>query len=125
MIIWVKNHAVMGRLNYLPMHELILYGWFGTHKFMKSQDKSVLFYPKPNKSKRHPTTKPIGLIRNLILNSTKIGDIVWDGFLGSGTTLLACEQVKRRCFAIELDSEYFLMTIKQWEKLTGLKAKQL
>ena len=71
----------------------------------------------------HPTTKPIGLIRRLILNSTNIGDIVYDGFLGSGTCLLACEQTQRKCFAVEIDLEYCLTTIKRFEKLTGLKAK--
>lgn len=125
MIIWIKSHAVMGRLNYLPMHELILYGWFGTHEFKKSQDKSVLFYPKPNKSKWHPTTKPIGLIRNLILNSTSIGDVVWDGFLGSGTALIAAEQTRRRCYGIEIDPGYCQVIIDRYEKLTGVKAKKI
>lgn len=125
MIIWVKSHAVMGRLDYLPMHELILYGWFGAHEFRKSQDKSVKFYPKPNKSKLHPTMKPVGLIRSLILNSTNIGDIVWDGFLGSGTAVMAAEQTKRRCYGIEMDPEYCQTIIGRFERLTGLSAKKL
>jgi site-specific DNA-methyltransferase (adenine-specific) len=125
LLIWVKNHAVLGRLNYLPMHELIAYGWFGTHKFQKSQDKSVLFYPKPNKSPLHPTMKPVGLLRNLILNSSKIGDWVYDPFLGSGSTLIACEQTRRRCLGIELDPEYCQVVIDRFEKVTGKKAKKL
>lgn len=125
MIIWIKNHSVMGRLDYLPMHELILYGWYGVHEFRKSQDKSVLFYPKPNKSKLHPTMKPVGLIRNLILNSTNIGDIVWDGFLGSGTTIIAAEQTRRRCYGIEMDPEYCQTIIDRYEKLIGINAKKL
>jgi DNA modification methylase len=80
LLIWVKTHAVIGRLDYAPQHELIAYGWFGTHEFVKGKDKSVLVYPKPNKSKMHPTTKPIPLIRHLILNSTRIGDVVYDAF---------------------------------------------
>ena len=123
LLIWVKSQAVMGRLDYAPQHELILYGWRGTHLFRKSKDKSVLFYPRPSKSKLHPTTKPIGLIRRLVLNSTEIGDTVYDGFLGSGTALLACEQTKRRCFGVEIDLEYCLTAIVQWEKLSGQKAK--
>jgi DNA modification methylase len=95
LIVWVKTHAVIGRMDYAPMHELIAYGWFGTHEFLKSKDKSIIVYPKPNKSPFHPTTKPVPLIRHLILNSTRIGDTVYDGFLGSGTCLLACEQTKR------------------------------
>lgn len=123
LLIWVKTHAVVGRLDYAPMHELIVYGWYGTHEFLKSKDKSVLVYPKPNKSTMHPTTKPIALIRHLILNSTRIGDVVFDGFLGSGTTLLACEQTKRICMGVELDPEYCQTIIDRYEKLTGTKAE--
>jgi len=123
LLVWVKSQSVIGRLDYAPQHELILYGWHGTHQFRRSKDKSVLFYPRPSKSALHPTTKPIGLIRRLILNSTHIGDTVFDGFVGSGTTLLACEQTKRRCFAVEIDEEYCRTTIRRWESLTGDKAK--
>ncbi len=122
LIVWVKSQAVLGRLDYAPQHELILYCWFGTHIFRRSKDKSVLFYPRPARSKYHPTTKPVGLIRRLILNSTEIGGTVYDGFLGSGTTLLSCEQTKRRCFAVEIDLEYCLTAIHRWERLTGRKA---
>ena len=121
LLVWIKTHAVIGRLDYLPMHELIAYGWHGTHEFLKSKDKSVLIYPKPNKSRLHPTMKPVGLIRNLILNSSRIGDVIWDGFLGSGTTLIACEQTKRICYGIELDPEYCEVIINRFEKLTGVK----
>lgn len=125
LLIWVKTHSVIGRLDYAPMHELIAYGWSGSHEFMKSKDRSVLCYPKPNKSPYHPTTKPIPLIRHLILNSTKVGDVVYDGFLGSGTALLACEQTKRKCVGIEIDPEYVQTAIDRFEKLTGVKAKKL
>lgn len=124
-LVWVKQQSVIGRLDYMPQHELIVYGWHGTHHFRRSKDKSVLFYPRPHKSKFHPTTKPEGLIRRLVLNSTDIGDAVFDGFLGSGTTLLACEQIERRCFGVELDSEYCKTIISRWEKLTGHKAQRL
>ena len=125
LVIWVKHHAVIGRKDYLPQHELIIYGWVGTHTFRRSKDKSVLFYPKPNKSPFHPTTKPLDLIRHLVLNSTEMGGTVYDPFCGSGTTLLACEQLKRRCFAIEQDSEYCQTIIRRWELMTKLKAKPL
>ncbi|MCB9815828.1 site-specific DNA-methyltransferase [Candidatus Nomurabacteria bacterium] len=123
LLIWVKTHAVVGRLDYAPQHELIVYGWYGTHEFVKSKDKSVLVCPKPNQSKMHPTTKPLDLIRRLILNSTRVGDVVFDSFLGSGTTLLACEQTKRKCVGIELDPEYCATIIARFEKLTSIKAK--
>lgn len=125
LLVWVKSHAVIGRLDYLPQHELIAYGWFGTHEFKRSKDKSVLFYPKPNKSKLHSTMKPVALIRNLVLNSTKIGDIVFDGFGGSGSTLIACEHTKRKCLMIELDEGHCSTIIARWEKLTGLKVKKI
>ncbi len=125
LIVWVKTHAVIGRMDYAPMHELIAYGWFGTHEFLKSKDKSVIIYPKPNKSPMHPTTKPVPLVRHLILNSTRINDIVYDGFLGSGTCLLACEQTKRKCIGIELDPEYVKTAILRFEKLTGIKAVEI
>lgn len=125
LLVWIKSQAVLGRLDYAPQHELIIYGWFGRHQFQRSKDKTVFFYPRPVKNPMHPTTKPIGLIRRLILNSSKINDVVFDGFLGSGTTLLACEQTKRRCFGFELDLEYCLTTIRRWEAFTKQKAKQI
>lgn len=125
LLIWIKNHAVVGRLDYLPQHELIAYGWYGKHKFHHSKAKSVIFCPKPNKSKYHPTMKPISLLRRLILNSSQVGDYVYDPFLGSGSTLLACEQTKRKCIGIELDSEYCQVTINRWEQLTKQKVIKL
>lgn len=122
LLIWVKSQPVIGRLDYLPMHEAIAYGWFGTHKFHKAKDKSVLFCPKPQKSKYHATMKPVSLIRRLILNSTEVEDIVYDPFLGSGTTLLACQQTLRKCIGIELEPEYCQVIVDRWKKLTGLKA---
>ena len=121
LLIWVKNNQVIGRRDYLAKHELIAYGWNGSHEFYKSKDSSVLFYPKPNASPLHPTTKPAGLIRRLILNSTLIGDVVYDPFLGSGTTLVACEQTKRICLAIEIDKDYCKTIINRYEKLKGEK----
>lgn len=106
LLIWAKNQSVIGRLDYNPQHELIVYGWFGKHEFYKSKDKSVLCFPKPRKSTLHPTMKPVPLLRHLILNSSRVGDIVWDGFGGSGSTLLACQQTRRICVMTELSPEY-------------------
>jgi len=125
LIIWVKSHAVIGRLNYLPMHELIAFGWYGTHEFRKSQDKSVLFYPRPSKSKLHPTMKPIPLLRNLILNSSQVGDIIYDGFIGSGSCIMAAESVKRKCYGVEFDPEYCQVVIDRFEKAYGIKAVKI
>lgn len=125
LLVWAKTQAVVGRLDYLPQHELVIYGWYGRHIFHKSKDKSLLVYPKPNKSKLHPTMKPVGLLRRLIINSSAVGDVVYDGFVGSGSSLLASEQTNRRCLAVELDPEYCQIVISRWEKLTGKKAEVL
>ena len=125
MIIWIKNSIVLGWKDYLPQHELIAYGWYGRHKMERSKSKSVIFYPKPTKSKLHPTMKPIGLLRQLILNSTKIGELIYDPFGGSGSTLLACEHTKRKCIMIELDPEYVSTTIQRWEILVRKEAEKV
>ncbi len=117
MIIWVKNHGVIGRKDYMPQHEFIIYGWYGQHKFERSKSKSVLFYPKPNKSKLHPTMKPVGLLRKLILNSTKTNDTIYDPFGGSGSTLIACENTARKCLMMEVDEAYCDIIINRWENL--------
>jgi DNA modification methylase len=125
LLIWVKTQAVIGRMDYLPQHELIAYGWFGRHKFRHSKDKSVLIFPKPTKSSLHPTMKPIGLLRKLILNSTEVNDIVYDPFAGSGSSIIAAEQTKRRCFAVEYDLDYCLKIISRYEKLTGISVEKI
>lgn len=119
LIIWIKDRAIIGRLDYLPQHELILYGWYGTHDFKRGKDKSVIFSPKPSKSKLHPTMKPISLMRKLILNSTDVGDTVYDPFGGSGSTLVACEQMCRKCITVEMDPDYCEVIVQRFEKITG------
>lgn len=125
LLIWVKNTVVIGRKDYLPMHEVIAYGWYGKHKMERSKAKSVLFHPKPARSKLHPTMKPIGLLRKILPNSTKTGEWVYDPFGGSGSTLIACEHLGRRCVMIELDQRYVATIIERWEKLTGQKAQKI
>jgi DNA modification methylase len=125
LVIWIKNHAVIGRKDYLPMHELIAVGWHGAHTFYKGKDKSILFYPKPSKSALHPTQKPISLLRRLILNSSAISDVVYDCFGGSGSTMVACEQTKRKCVLVELDPEYCQTIINRFEKTFGIKEKRI
>lgn len=66
--------------------------------------------------------KPIALVENALLNSTQAGDLVLDGFGGSGTTLIACEQLGRTCYMMEIDPKYVQVIIDRWEKLTGEKA---
>lgn len=117
LLIWAKSNSVIGRLDYSPKHELIIYGWIGKHKFYKSRDKSILCFPKPNKSSLHPTMKPVALLRHLILNSSRMNDIVWDGFLGSGSTLIACQQTRRICVGIEISPIYCQTIIDRFRKI--------
>lgn len=80
---------------------------------------------KPARSEPHPTMKPVRLMARLIANSTKEGDVVFDGFGGSGSTLIACEQLNRVCKIIEYDPEYASVIVDRWEKMTGEKAVKL
>ena len=123
MIIWIKNSIVLGRKDYNPQHELILYGWYKRHKFYKSTARSIIFCPKPSRSKKHPTMKPVRLLRELVLNSTKIGDYVYDGFGGSGSTLIACEQTKRKCLMMEIDEHYCDVIVQRYSKYINQEKK--
>ena len=85
-------------------------------------ETTVLYEEKPSKNAEHPTMKPVKLIARQIRNSTNEHDIVLDLFGGSGTTLIACEQLNRRCFTMEFDPKYANVIIDRWEKFTGNKA---
>lgn len=122
LLIWAKTAAIPGRLDYCPQHELIVYGRHGAHKFYKPKDKTILFCPKPAKSPYHVSTKPTSLVNRLILNSSAIGETVYDPFLGSGTTLLSAEMTGRKCAGIEIDLDHCKTIVMRWEKLTGRKA---
>lgn len=125
LLIWIKNGWVIGRLDYLPQHELIAYGWYNKHEFLRSKGKSIFFVPKIRKNTIHPTMKPIPLLRELILNSTNIWDFVYDPFLGSWSTMMACEQTKRKCIGIEIEKEYIEKICKRYHKLFGVSAVKL
>ena len=127
-IIWVKDSPVfsMGRLDYDYKHEPILYGWKNTHHFYRKgeQDKSVWEFPRTEK-KLHPTMKPVELIANALMNSSQKGDVILDLFGGSGSTLIACEQLDRECLMMEIDPHYVDVIIQRWENLTGQKAVRI
>ena len=126
-LIWNKNSIVMGRQDYQWKHEPCLYGWTdGTHYFTKERNlPTVIDCEKPQKNDLHPTMKPIKLMAQLIENSSKPGAIVLDTFCGSGSTLIACEQLNRNCYAMELDPKYCDVIIKRWEDFTGKTAELL
>ena len=124
-LVWVKNTFVMGRQDYQWRHEPILYGWKegAGHYFINDRKQStVLEFDKPTRNAEHPTMKPIDLLVYLIKNSSKENDLILDLFGGSGSTLIAAEQVKRRCYTMELDPKYCDVIIKRWENLTNQKA---
>lgn len=95
-LIWVKNAFTLGRQDYQWRHEPCLYGW-----------------------------KPVALFEHLIENSTEPGDVVFDGFAGSGTTVIACERLVRVARAIEYDPAYCDVIVERWERETGKKAKRI
>lgn len=124
-IIWVKNNHVLGRCDYNYKHEPILYGWTNTHKFYGKGEFKTSVWPvdKPHKSDLHPTMKPIRLIENALLNSSEKGNICYDPFGGSGSTLIACEKLNRKCRMMEIDPTYCDVIVKRWEGYTGNKAQ--
>lgn len=88
----------------------------------EEQKQSIIYESKPNRSEEHPTMKPIRLIAQLVANSSRPEEKVLDLFGGSGTTLIACEQLNRKCYMMEYDSKYVDVIIDRWEKFTGQKA---
>lgn len=86
---------------------------------------TVIDEKKPTRSEDHPTMKPVGLVGYQMRNSSKRGDLVLDLFGGSGSTLIAAEQLRRRCYMMEYDPRYVDVIIKRWEEYTGKKARLL
>lgn len=124
MLIWAKNNHVLGRCDYNYKHEPIFYGWVeGGHKFYGSSGEVSLWeIPKPLKFDLHPTMKPVELFARAIKNSTKKNEIVFDPFLGSGTTVIASEQLDRLCYGIEIEPKYVDVIVRRWQIFTGKKA---
>jgi DNA modification methylase len=119
-LIWVKSSLVMGRQDYQWKHEPCLYGWLdgGTHKWYADRKQTtVIEFDKPSRNGEHPTMKPVGLFAYQIENSSKQGDIVIDAFGGSGTTMVACEQLKRKARVIEFDPKYCDVIVRRMVKL--------
>lgn len=127
-LIWEKNAMVLGRQDYQWKHEPCLYGWKAgaSHNWYSDRKQTtVLEFNKPNRNAEHPTMKPIELFAYQIQNSSRKGDIVLDSFGGSGTSIIACEQLNRKCYMMELDPHYCDVIVARWEKLTGKTAQKL
>jgi DNA modification methylase len=125
-IIWAKNNAQFGMLgaNYHQKHEPILFGckgkkykWYGPNN-----EVTVWEISRASKNEYHPTQKPVELVARAIRNSSFITAAVLDIFLGSGTTMIACEQLGRRCFGMEIEPRYVQVCIERWEQFTGQNA---
>lgn len=151
-LIWRKNNASNWLTDYAKYYEPILYGWregaehdwYGknmqpnawTFDDLNNKTKEQLikiiqewptnyqeFRKEPRKvASLHPTVKPVKLIEYHVINSTKPGQIVYDGFSGSGSTLMACEHSGRSARCIELESKFVDTTIRRWQQYTGLQA---
>lgn len=116
-LIWNKNCMVMGRQDYQWKHEPCLYGWKDGASHVWASDRkqtTVLDFARPNKNDIHPTMKPVALFAYQIKNNTHKGDTVLDTFAGSGSTLIACEQLERKCFMCELDEHYVDVIVKRY-----------
>ena len=115
--IWKKNSLVLGRSPYNWIHEPILFGWLrgGKHKWFTGRSETTVWnYDKPKKNGEHPTMKPVPLLCYPIKNSSQVNGIVIDLFGGSGSTLIACEQIDRIAYTLELDPKYATVIVKRF-----------
>ena len=125
-LVWNKNRMIFGRKDYHSKHEIILYGWMNRHKFYGPKNRTtVIDYGTRNVNNLHPTMKPLEILNQLITDGSKKEMIVFDPFLGSGSTLIACEQTGRSCYGLELSPAYCDVIIERWENFTGKKAQLL
>jgi DNA modification methylase len=124
-IIWGKNTFAWGFGRYKFQHEPIFYchikgksdNWYGD----KSQS-TLWLENKPAANRLHPTMKPVEIVLRATDNSSKDGDLIIDFFLGSGSTLIACEKTKRKCYGMEIDPHYCDVIVKRWQDYTGQQA---
>jgi DNA modification methylase len=126
-LIWNKNNMILGRNDYHWKHEPILYGWKEgeAHKWYADRcQTTVLDFKINQRNGEHPTMKPIEILVYLLKNSSKRGDKVLDSFLGSGSTLIACEQTGRICYGTELDPKYCDVIVNRYKKYKTSKLEE-
>lgn len=120
--IWVKDSLVLGRSDYQWQHEPVLYGFMqnGKHPWYSDRKQTTIWsFAKPKRNANHPTSKPLDLLGYPIGNSTQENAIVIDTFGGSGSTLMACEQMNRTCCTMELDEKYASVILRRYVDDTG------
>lgn len=126
-VIWTKDRFTLGRADYQRQYEPIWYGWregVSRHWCGDRDQGDVWSIARPSESVLHPTMKPLELVEKAITNSSLPGATVLDLFLGSGTTLIACERTGRVCRGIELDPRYVDVVVARWEAFTGGRAQR-
>lgn len=126
--VWAKSNPTpsLSKKHWAFCTELILYATQSKHPFNYPTEGNALScwqLPKIVKSEFHPTQKPIAVPEHAISHSSKPGMLIWDGFLGSGSTLIACEKTSRKCYGMEIDPGYVDVIVKRWQDFTGKKAE--
>jgi DNA modification methylase len=119
-IVWNKNNSTFGRSDYHWKHEPCIYGWLdgASHKWYGDRKQTTVWdIERPSRSDEHPTMKPIPLCSKPLQNSSAVGNIVLDVFLGSGSTMVAAHQLKRKCYGMELDPKYCQVIVERMLKL--------
>lgn len=127
-LVWVKDRFVLGHADYHARHENVIYGWRDgrAHHFVKDRTQDTVWeIDRPARSAVHPTMKPVELVARAIRNSSKPGQLVYDAFAGSGSTLVAAEQTGRSCRAMELDPRYAQVILERWAALVGTPAERV
>ena len=128
-LVWNKNAATfsLGRLDYDYKHEAIMYTWTKNHhNYRNGQFRNTVWdVDKPLHCDLHPTMKPIPLLSAMMLDCSKEGDVILDLFGGSGSTMIAAEQLGRKAYLMEIDPHYCDVILSRWEKFTGKKAELL
>ena len=128
-IIWVKEQFIFGRGDYHWQHELCFFGWRQGYRppFYGERNQSTVWsiaWGEKRGAVGHPTVKPVTLFEIPLRNHTKAGGIALDPFLGSGTTMIACERLGRRCYGMEIEPRYVDVAVKRWEQFTGREAQR-
>lgn len=123
-LVWVKDTFVLGHSAYHYRHEPIIFGWKGQRAgWHGGRDQASVFeVARPKRSLDHPTMKPVALIEAHLRNSTARGDLGYDPFGGSGSTLVAAHRLGRRCAAMEIDPRYVDVTVRRWQQHAGADA---
>lgn len=117
LITWNKGNHTMSNSDYWSKCEHIFYGWIDEHNWYGGNDYDIWEITRTQKNDLHPTMKPIPLCEKAINNSSKLNDLVFDLFLGSGSTMVASHQLKRKCYGMELDPKYCDVIVKRMIKL--------